>query len=208
MPLLRRHPRLATLLAGLAVLTGCTSDNSSYHEQVQAHATQAAKQPTMTGESRFFDNTVDVEVRLGRGFRPRVNRALFEARDNPFEVDPESKEDPRYVSIADDDEYFIPRMHNSTLPPHALRLRVSNDSQEPVEIEYLECNSSLGNFVVKPSKATLEPGQSHEPNAMISLLGATGEPIPVKITLARNGKVESQVLTLRLVASNTAPAKK
>jgi hypothetical protein len=200
-----RHPHRLTppslAVAAALLFAGCTSDNSDYHRQVQENAQQSAKQPTMAGESHFLDGKVDVEVKLGRGFRPRVNKAIFESRDDPFRQDPNDKEEKRYQSLADDDEYFIPRMHNSVLPPHALRLRITNESQETVEVEYLECNSSLGNFVIRPAKATLEPGKSHEPEAMISLLGATGEDIPVKLTFAFNGRRETQILALKLASS-------
>ncbi|WP_404425738.1 hypothetical protein [Nibricoccus sp. IMCC34717] len=206
-PRFNRLPAPTLVFAAALLVAGCTSDNSDYHRQIQENAQQSAKQPTMAGGSRFFEGKIDVEVKLGRGFRPRVNKAIFESRDDPFRQDPNDKEEKRYQSLADDDEYFIPRMHNSVLPPHALRLRVTNESQETVEVDYLECNSSLGNFVVRPAKATLEAGKSHEPEAMISLLGASGEDIPIKLTFAFNGRRETQIVTLKLAtaAAKAAP---
>jgi hypothetical protein len=82
-----------------------------------------------------------------------------------------------------------------------LRLRLTNHGAEPVEIEVLDFNSTLGNFVVQPAKLTLPPGEPVETSPMLSRLGVPAvEEIPLTVRIRRGGKggtAETQVLKLR-----------
>jgi hypothetical protein len=73
----------------------------------------------------------------------------------------------------------------SPMPPVTTRLKLENRSKETVEIEILEVNSDLGNFAVRPAKISIAPGQTAEPDPMISQLGVTSDEIPVKVTLRK-----------------------
>ena len=90
----------------------------------------------------------------------------------------------------------------SPLPPVTTRLKLENRSQEALEIEILEVNSVLGNFAVRPAKLTIAPGQTAEPDPMISQLGVTSDEIPVKVSLRKVGPaVAASGSTSAVVAS-------
>lgn len=203
MPPLRTLSFLALAAATGLTFTGCRSMTESTE-----HVTEAADRPAMTGEALFQGGKVRAELALGHGFYKRLKRGALEGRDdyNPFApVDEESKKEERYQSIADSEELFVPRMHNSVLPPYALRLRVTNLSDAAIDVVYVECASALGNFAIRPETAKIEAGQTHSPNPMITLLGVSGEDITVKVTLALNGTSESQTLTLKTVPNPPPP---
>jgi len=85
----------------------------------------------------------------------------------------------------------------SPLPPVTTRLKLQNRGTETLEIEILEVNSDLGNFAVRPAKIRVAPGQTAEPDPMISQLGVTSNEIPVKVTLRKVGDTaQSQILTV------------
>ena len=159
--------------------------------------------PTMQGEETFFDGKVLVEASLGRGFRSRRNmhtdhdRAAYEYYDSE---DGPSEEDKRYV--------FNPRVKESPIPPVALRLRLTSREKTPIEIEFVECNSQLGNFAVQPKTLTLEPEKSGQPDPMISLLGVTSPELPVTVVLKLAGQAEKKVLVLKPIAPPPSPEKK
>ena len=95
-------------------------------------------------------------------------------------------------------------IQTATAAPVQLRLRLTNHGTEPVGVEVLDFNSSLGNFVVQPTKLTLPPNQSVEGEPMISQLGVPAvDEIPVTVRIrigGKTGKVETQVLKLQLRA--------
>lgn len=90
-------------------------------------------------------------------------------------------------------------MRASNLPPVQLRLRLTNHSSAPAEIEVLDFNSDIGNFVVQPEKILLAPGDSIEADPMISRLGVPGDEVPITVRLRFAGRTEEQVLTLKMV---------
>jgi hypothetical protein len=188
--------RLPALCASLLLaMTGCNSGPRVADAASLAEAKKAAP-PVMQAESGFFEGRLLVEANLGRGFRPRlVKRRSGSSFDNPtatvFHVDPQEKE----LEDDEDPEKYL-RYRNSSLPPVALRLRVYNTTAAPVEVEFRECKSQLGNFAVRPEKITIAPGESGEPDAMVSLLGVSGTEIPVTVTLRLAGKTETHTLTL------------
>jgi hypothetical protein len=92
-----------------------------------------------------------------------------------------------------------PSIHESTMPPVALRLRLTNTSKETMEVTFLLCKSELGDFAVRPEKLALEPGQSAEPDPMNSLLGLTSDELILKVSLRVAGKVEQKDLVLKAV---------
>jgi hypothetical protein len=86
----------------------------------------------------------------------------------------------------------------SNSPPVQLRLRLTNHGNTPAEIEVLDFNSELGNFVVEPKKISLAPGESTEADPMTSRLGVPAlAEIPITVRMRVNGKIEQQVLELR-----------
>lgn len=104
---------------------------------------------------------------------------------------------------ADDTVPRVP-IRASNEPAVQLRLRLANHGSAPVDVEVVDFNSALGNFVVQPSKITLPPGAPVEAEPMISRLGVTAEEIPLTVKLHISDRTEQQVLTLRVV-KETAP---
>jgi len=66
-------------------------------------------------------------------------------------------------------------------------------------------NSDLGNFVVQPPKILLLPNQPTEADPMISRLGVGSDEIPLTVAIRANGRVEKQVLVLRVVKPAEPP---
>jgi hypothetical protein len=85
-----------------------------------------------------------------------------------------------------------------------LHLRLTNHGTEAVEVEVLDFNSDLGNFVVQPRKIALAPGASAEADPMTSRLGLTAEAIALTVKMRVNGKVEQQVLPLETIPAPAA----
>lgn len=93
----------------------------------------------------------------------------------------------------------------SNLPPVRLHLRLTNHGTDPVEVEVPDFDSDLGNFVVQPPKILLPPNQAVETDPMISRLGVNAAEIALTVAIRANGKVEKQVLVLRLVPPAPPP---
>jgi len=90
-------------------------------------------------------------------------------------------------------------------PPVQLRLRLTNHGAAPVEVQVIDFNSTLGDFVVQPEKITVPPGEAIEADPMISRLGVFGEEIPLTVKLHITSRTEEQVLTLRAVPEPKPP---
>lgn len=91
-----------------------------------------------------------------------------------------------------------PTLRASNSPPVQLRLRLTNQGSTSIEVEVLDFNSDLGNFVVEPKKITVPAGESVEADPMTSRLGVPAlEQIPLMMRIRVNGKIEQQVLALR-----------
>ncbi|MGC4073372.1 MAG: hypothetical protein QM760_12820 [Nibricoccus sp.] len=205
------RPLSLVLLSASALFMAACSSQRVADEASLAEAKKVPP-PTMAAEHQFFDGAVLVEVNLGRGFRARMVKPGWKPRDgNAFGTTIYADEAAREAAEEEESELFIPRMRNSTLPPVALRLRVTNLGTAPIEIGFVECKSYLGNFAVRPEKITIAPGESGQPDPMVSLLGVSGEEIPVTITLLLGGKRETQTIIMvpikQAPATPTAPAK-
>ena len=106
---------------------------------------------------------------------------------------------------ADSSVPHAPPIQASNLPPIQLRLRLTNHGDTPADVEVIDFDSALGNFVVEPSKITVKPAESVEAEPMVSRLGISTEEIPLTVKLHMAGRTEQQVLTLRVV-KEPAPA--
>jgi hypothetical protein len=198
---------LSVSLLALA-LGGCAHNRDELTPEQMAVRLKEVPKPTMQGEETFFDGKLLVEASLGRGFRSRRNprgggHGNYAEHDYDEFGPSDNDEDKRYV--------FIPRVNESPLPPVALRLRLTNREKTPLEIEFVECNSQLGNFAVQPKTLTIEPEKSGQPDPMISLLGVTSPELPLTVALKLAGQAEKKILVLKPVApspAETAPEKK
>lgn len=193
-------PRVTLSVLSFSLLLLAPGCSSHRRDDLEFPDPKQVARPAMLGEDAFFENKVLVELSLGRGFRPRPRRNRDYTRHGDGINQVYSIDDAGNRSdMEPTDEYFIPRMNNSSLPPVALRMRVTNQGTEPIDVEFVECRSYLGNFAVRPEKATVAPGASGQPDPMTSLLGVTSDEIPVTIGLRIGGKLETKVVPLRTV---------
>ncbi|MDF9826922.1 hypothetical protein M2447_001007 [Ereboglobus sp. PH5-10] len=197
--------RIVPLILGVCSLvllsfSGCAHKK----EYVPETDPNAPPPPAMQGYGEFFDGKLLVEASLGRGFRMRPGKMRdMDGRRGRGD----SFTEVYYVDSDDEPEeqYFIPRMNNSTLPPVALRLRVTNQMAESVEVEFIECNSLLGNFAVRPEKITIAPGEMGAPEPMTSLLGLSAGEFQLKIGLKVGAIQESKILMLHTLKDARPP---
>jgi hypothetical protein len=91
-----------------------------------------------------------------------------------------------------------PPIQASNQPPIQLRLRLTNRGDTPADVEVVDFESALGNFVVQPTKITVKPAEPIEAEPMVSRLGVFDQEIPLTVELHVAGHTEQQVLTLRV----------
>ena len=230
-PLRRHFSPLRSFSASLALLalTGCESDERTPRRgppPTETGSPAPAPAPEMSARATFFAGQIEAEVLLGRtGFAARPD-----SKDGPpgggregrgrsgfsggFSGGgkrggggaPRGGEVPEGRSGAGRDAEARPRIVAENKPPVRLHLRLTNHSAEPAEIEVLDFNSDLGNFVVQPRKITLAAGLSLEAEPMISRIGLTADAIPVTLRLRRSGQTEQQKLLLQVIAPPPPPA--
>ena len=95
-------------------------------------------------------------------------------------------------------------MHGSNLTAVSFHVRLFNHASYPVEVEVLDFNSDLGDFVVEPEKILIQANASAETEPMTSRLGVTSDAIPLTVTIRYKGQAptharEKQVLVLKPV---------
>jgi hypothetical protein len=100
------------------------------------------------------------------------------------------------------DNDAAPQLHGSTLPAVSFHVRLVNRAAYPVEVEVVDFNSDLGDFVVEPEKLVLAPGATADTEPMSSRLGVTSDAIPLTVSIRYKGQApehtrEKQVLVLR-----------
>lgn len=203
---------LGIVLAGLLGLSGC---GTAPPPDSLAEAVRMGERPVaMQGRADFFAGQIAAAINISRGVgqglggrgRSGGGTGLGEAgspgdhyrssgeRADLGGGDPEAAMAYRQAKIA----------LGSPLPPVTTRLKLENRGAEPVEIEISEVNSDLGNFAVRPSQLKIDPGQTLEPDPMISQLGVTSDEIPVRVTLRRAGVKETQILKVLHVTNPAA----
>lgn len=178
--------------------------------------------PAMSGSELFANDRLLVEATIGRGFRPdgrggpgggggghgprgggaggfRGAGGPRGARGAGGEQGWRQRQDSNFSGgegEMDRDE-MRPRMQESRMPAVVIQLHATNRGTEPIDVSWVECNSAFGNFGVLPEKMTIAPGATAKTEHMRSLLGASGEDIPVTVTLRVAGKTEKKTITVR-----------
>ncbi|HEU5078249.1 MAG TPA: hypothetical protein VFT72_03515 [Opitutaceae bacterium] len=97
-------------------------------------------------------------------------------------------------------------IHESNMPAIVLQLHLTNKTSAPIEVSVTQCDSDLGNFVVMPEKITIQPNETADTERMTSRLGYLGGDLPVTVGVKANGKRDKQVITLKAIPSEAAPA--
>lgn len=101
----------------------------------------------------------------------------------------------------------VPALHAMGGQALTLRVRLENRSAQPIEVMIHDVASDLGSFAVRPERLLLSPGEGSEVDPMVSQLGVVAADIPVTITLRTAATTETQVLRVRAIAPQTAPAR-
>jgi hypothetical protein len=220
-----------TMSASLALLLGLAACASDRTETTERPAGLPA--PPLSAEAKFFAGRIETLLSLSRtgfaGRRPprepgrsrhggggsRVSVGVggrMEGDGGPNHGgNYSSSEHPvggRGGERRNDDGPPAPRIRESDLPPVSFHLRFVNHGETPAVVEVLDFNSALGNFVVRPEKITVPPGDSADAEPMTSRLGDADGELPVTIRLRLDGRVEKQVVTLHPVPAGPPPAEK
>jgi hypothetical protein len=185
-------PSLPALLGGAALLLTLCSCTTSRPPDELARAVAVGERPVaMEGASSFFDGNLKAEVTISRGIG-RGTDAVKNGGDRAkiLSLEGMDKEEAAVYIITKNDI-------GSPLPPVTIRLKLHNLQLATVSVEVRDFNSDLGNFAVVPGILTVEPGQSSEPDPMISQLGVTSDEIPVKVTLRMGGVTESRTILVK-----------
>ena len=83
--------------------------------------------------------------------------------------------------------------------PVLIHLRFTNHGTAPVELHITDFLSPLGNFVVRPEKLTLEPGQSLETEPMTSQLAGAFTEVTATLVLRLDGRAERKSFPLKVM---------
>jgi hypothetical protein len=87
-----------------------------------------------------------------------------------------------------------------------LHLRLTNHGSAPVEVEVVDFDSDLGNFVVEPPKIELPPNKPVEAEPMTSRLGVSSDSIALNVSLRIGDRTDKQVLNLQAVTPAAPPS--
>lgn len=218
-PLRRHFSPLRSVSASLALFAfaACETERHSRKgpptPEAGAPAPTATSAPEMAAHGNFFVGQLETEVLLSRGgFGPRSDdsgsrgRAGYGGgRRRAGAAYREGGESSATRGALGRDADPASHIVASNKPPVRLQLRLTNHGSEPVDVEVLDFNSDLGNFVVQPKKMSLPPGASVEAEPMTSRLGVAADALPLIVRIRRNGQVEQQVLTLEVIAPPKAP---
>lgn len=229
---LARVAAAAALLSSLVLAAGCASDDGPRHGAGPGGLRRHF--PTMAGHADYFDGTLLAEVRVGAmaGFEPgggggggpggghggRPHRGggmpmggggmgmgmggggggrhRGGDEDGPGGGAP----DPDRVRVM-----ALQRADAGGAPPVMIHLRFTNQGPARVDLEIVDFLSPLGNFVVEPSKLSLEPGQSVEVEPMTSRLAGEVSGGEIKLGVRRADATETKVVTLAVLPEPTAP---
>lgn len=88
--------------------------------------------------------------------------------------------------------------------PVMIHLRFTNHGTTAVELHITDFLSPLGNFVVRPEKLTLEPGQSLETEPMTSQLAGAFSEVTATLALRLDGRAEKRSFSLKALATPAA----
>ncbi len=196
MPTSPSRSRLTVISALLAVVAlGVAGCGTKPKADTFDAAVAAGERPVaMRGETSYFGGQLVATVTISRG----VGRGgALGGKHGRKAANGEAAEGERL----DADSYaaYIQARGalGSPLPPITIHLKLENRSGQLLRVDILEMNSDLGNFAVDPELLSVAPGQTSEPNPMISQLGVTSDDIPVKVTLRMGGKNESHAIEVK-----------
>lgn len=214
-----RSPVIA-LLTVLLATAGCESRS---REHMAARLEEERKSvPPMEAHDTFFGGQISATIELGsglgglpgarrragrgKGFNPKFLGVQAGGGDyasaggghepNAFGFGPADE-----LNRGPTREVEQPRiLGESPMPPVVLEIRLENTSAAPVEVEFIDFTSDLGDFAVQPAKMKLASGESATSDPMTSRLGLTSYALPITVALRVNGKTDRKIITVKPVA--------
>lgn len=194
--------------SALAVLvgTGCSEHRAPDN---LAQAIQTGERPVaMKGTATYFGGKLAVTVTVSNGIGH--GHAMGPgARGGGHK--PSRAEMPDLSGMDNDEAMAYLRQKSavgSPMPPVTMHLKIDNTGSGIVTVEVTDFMSDLGNFATTPSTLAVAPGQTAEPDPMISQLGVTSDDIPFTVTLKVDGKKETQKIDVRNIMAPGDPAVK
>ncbi|QYM80459.1 hypothetical protein K0B96_07590 [Horticoccus luteus] len=214
-----------SLLTVLLVAAGCESHSRA---KMEARMEEERKSvPPMEAHATFFDGQIAATIELGsgvgglpgarrrggksHGFNPKF--AGIQAGGGDYgsagnrEPDAFGFGPADQLNRAPEAEVEEPaRLRGeSPLPPVVMVIQLTNKSAQPIDVEFIDFTSDLGDFAVQPAKMSLAPGAAATSDPMNSRLGLTSYALPITVALRVNGKTERKVVTVTPVALESEP---
>lgn len=158
----------------------------------------------MRGETSFFAGTLQVVATVTRG-QPRPARGGDSGeeahggggRRHGGHPGGGGMGGPSGGYAGEDGESRPMRQPHVGGPALTLRVKLTNVSQQPIDVLIHDVTSDLGNFAVRPEHLVVAPGQEAEVDPMVSELGVVAGEIPVTIVLRSQGTTETQVVAVK-----------
>jgi hypothetical protein len=186
---------IAVATAALALAVGGCINRSN--DELTKAVVSGEKQVAMAGSGQFFGGLLNVSITIRRGIGHGMkggggggHQSIFGGGDTKRQED----ERATYREYADTDTKVV---QGAPLPPVTLHLILTNAGQSPLTVTMDDFESELGNFAVDPEVLVLAPGQTAEPEPMVSELGVSSANIPVKVTLIVSKQKETQVIMVK-----------
>jgi len=213
----RRRVILGGALLALLSLAACATPDRPRGPQrevpkVSLNATGEFFHGQLTAEAYVGNGVMGPPKERVRGFDPRISPHAIGAMDSSPGADGRRQGDDFDLASRGN---VRGRASNgmeggmnplgSSEPPVLLRLRLTNTGQSERIVTIRDIDSELGNFVPRPERVTLLPGQSVELEPMISRLGVVSGEIPLNLSFRSAGEVESQTVILKSTPPPAAP---
>jgi hypothetical protein len=191
----------AALVAG-AGFSGCATSPSKNKELLRSIQ---APQPLLHESAVLAGGALKVESWLGPTVRLKKTARKGDGsdRNDPSQTGFASTDEPfrhgdSKFSSEEIDEMFGKKDYESVIPPRsALTFRFANSGTEPIMLTIVDVVSPLGDFVPRPDKLTIAPGEQGSIDPMLSNRDDNFEELDVTLVIKIGGKNETRILKLR-----------
>lgn len=209
------------VVAFALLVIGCSSDPKPDRRGGAGPGPRRVFTP-MAGQESFFDNRILAEIHVGTEGMPEPQRAGGEREGGPGGARRGGGGRMRMSGgpggFGGDVSGHVPfgeggrpsrefgggprpgMMMGGGGRPVMIHLRFTNRSDAPVELIVTDFVSPLGNFVVRPDKLKLAPGESMETEPMTSQLAGAFTETTATVAVRLEGKAEKKAFPLKQVS--------